>query len=296
MIQQIIQIQTVDSCNAQCVKCPHSEIYHNRNTMDDEVFVKIIDEFNQQFGHLKTRVCLYLENEPLLDPLLFKRVKFIKQVIPTAELEISTNCLLLPKYEQQIMDGFDHIILSMQGWDCDSYNRIHKTAISEEKFDEMMAAFNRMKQNAKVDGKQFTKDLIEGDVDYNDTFSWYTMAYSRAGFLNNDFIYMDKLDGCASSKHKIINFLQDGSMILCCMDYLRKTVVGNIKYQSLKSILSSDLYNNMIAKVEGKIPSEKDFICKKCELSMGVKFEPGENCQRRPSLFKHYLGYNNIKQ
>ena len=42
-------------------------------------------------------------------------------------------------------------------------------------------------------------------------------------------------------------------MILCCMDYLRNTVIGNIQNNSLRDILNGDLYKNIVGNKEQNI-------------------------------------------
>ena len=260
------QLQTVDGCNARCYKCPASYIYHSYQLMTDFVFEKIVWGIFRL--NKKTLFAMYLQNEPLLDPLLFKRIEFIKKIFgANAFFEISTNGILAPKFYKEIIEYFDVIIISIQGWNVDSFNAIHRTNISQKQFENIIYYYQEIKKRKEhVFVKQFKYKLAEG-YHIQDVDKWYRMQYSRAGFLSNNRILKTKLHGCARNKHKILNFLYDGSMILCCMDYLRQTVLGNIKHQSLRDILQSNLYKTYISKVEGIIPSEQDFICKKCELA-----------------------------
>lgn len=271
----IVQIQTIDACNAKCHKCPFPDTYHTKRVMDDAVFLKIVEDIGR-IDNLH-RVCLYLENEPLLDSLLFKRARLLKRVFGSKiDIEISTNCLLLPKYREEIYQNFDRIILSLQGWDSYTYNLIHRLNIKENHYEKMREAGEDLRDRGKRDGKHVDLKIWDPDQnnnghieDINDVDEWYRMSYSRGGFLNKERVFIKKLDGCLGSKHEFFNFLFDGTMILCCMDYRRQTVLGNIKHQSLQDIVNSELAQNMWAKVEGNIDSDDDFICKKCELGKG---------------------------
>ena len=263
-----IQIQTIDSCNAKCWKCPHSEVYHNNKVMSMELFEKIINDTIALYGKdTFILFVLYLENEPLLDPLLFKRAELIKEKFSKYNMTLSTNCILLPEFEGKLENYFSRVSLSFYGWDLESYNKIHRTNISKERFKKMQESFDRLSKNEVLYLSKNYKKEDMGTGNLNDILSWIPLNYSRGGFCNNDKILRESLSGCSTNKHKIISILQDGSMILCCMDYRRQTVLGNLNHQSLKEIISSPLYRNFHKKVEGILPSEKDFICKKCELA-----------------------------
>lgn len=267
---QAIQIQTIDACNSKCIKCPHSKLPHTKRKIDDDVFVKIITELKLHFkGDIG--IDLWLQNEPLMDDSLYKRAQFIRKVIPKSRLNISTNCLLLPKYKNEIIKHIDFAGLKLFGWDAESYNLVHRTDITQKYYNEMRDAITEVINEKKLDAacQIWNKEGIKPE-DLGNPMIWHDLRYSRAGFLNGNKIKRERLEGCLRDKHKYFNFLHDGTLILCCMDYIRESVIGNIKHQSLSEIINSNLYKNMLAKVEGKIESAKDFICKKCELAKGM--------------------------
>lgn len=275
---QNVQIQTIDACNSKCIKCPHCELFHTNRKIDDDTFVKIIAELklhcknSPQIKKDDVRIDMWLQNEPLMDDLLFKRVKFIKEIIPKSYIELSTNCLLLPKYKDEVIKHIDYSGLKLFGWDAKSYNLVHRTDISQEHYNKMYKAVMELvnKKSVYTHYSIWSKEDIS-PKDLDNPMLWHDMAYSRAGFLNGNKIIRTNLDGCTRNKHKYFNFLYDGTLVLCCMDYIRESVIGNIKHQSLNEIINSSLYKNMMAKVEGKIESKKDFICKRCELAKGLK-------------------------
>ena len=263
---QKIQIQTINSCNAQCIKCPNKDIYQTNKIMEDDVFLNIIHELVKLDKPLY--IDLFLQNEPLMDPLLFERIDLIKDILDCG-VRISTNCLLLPKHKKQILSHLDPEIdkigLMLHGWDAESYNITHGTNITQDHYNNMKESVKEIKlvfgNNATITIFKETEHLVN---------QWYNMPYSRGGFLSNDTQIISKLDGCSRKKNEYFNFLYDGSMILCCMDYLRETVYGNVKYQTIKEVTSSNLYQKIQDSVYGENEVE-NFICKKCELARGIK-------------------------
>ena len=64
--------------------------------------------------------------------------------------------------------------------------------------------------------------------------------------------------------------LQSGDVVLCCMDWRREAVLGNIRSESLASIWRSDRRQEIMARVQGEQESESDFLCKRCEESINA--------------------------
>lgn len=266
-----VAMQTIDSCNNKCYMCPYSITYHTGKEISDEVFLKFISSLKEYMDYHKLDIVkfdMFLQNEPLLDKNLFKRIKFIKQVIPGSKFEISSNGLLIHKYEHDLIKYVDYHFYNIGGWDAQSYNISHRVNIDQDYFDRMMKTAERIKSQfdkGMVIITRFNKDKVE-DVEKPE--EWYIRDYSRGGILSNETLYHDKIYGCYWKKHKFWNMLVDGTLILCFQDWRRQTVLGNINHQSLIEIEKSELRKAYIDKVEGRI-SEKDFICKKCELALG---------------------------
>ena len=74
----VIQIQTVNNCNGSCFMCPNSKIKNKKvEVMSDKLFKKIISEIVSE-AKSKTMIFMYLQNEPLIDENLFKKIRLIK--------------------------------------------------------------------------------------------------------------------------------------------------------------------------------------------------------------------------
>jgi hypothetical protein len=61
-----------------------------------------------------------------------------------------------------------------------------------------------------------------------------------------------------------LHFFYTGELILCCMDYHRETVFGNIEKNTLDEILASEIFINLVKETIGERISPENFICKKC--------------------------------
>ena len=258
-----LHIQTIESCNSHCVMCPNSYKRLSDKVIEDWVFIKIIRE-TLPYMLRNADYNLFLQNEPLLDKFIHKRAEFIKKINPNSNIYISTNGILLPKFKNKLQ-YFDRILVSIYGHNVEDYNKITRSQISKKTFDEFMEV---IKEHDNVEENlKFSSEWNS----YNDILSSFT---SRAGFLSdNKIIHKTSNIKCKKKRYENwLNFLADGTLILCCMDYNKEAVLGNIKHQSLKEIFESKLFKTITLKAAGKIKSEKDFICKKCEQNLEQDF------------------------
>ena len=94
-IFELIELETVNRCNSGCSFCPVNKKSDTREycRMTDELFEKIIGELaDLDYSY---RLGLYSNNEPFLDEDIIQRVKYAREKLPKAFLEIYTNATLL---------------------------------------------------------------------------------------------------------------------------------------------------------------------------------------------------------
>ncbi|MEW6673301.1 MAG: radical SAM/SPASM domain-containing protein [Thermodesulfobacteriota bacterium] len=291
-----LQIQTISACNAACVFCPYQESWHKSHPgiMTDKMYQTIIDETSRyRIG----KFCPYLENEPLLDPRLFDRIEYARSRLNFSLLEISTNAFLLNQTKidhfSRILPGSSHEIwISFHGIDKESFKSImgldfdicrenvlalieksqdndiriviRGAGFARRKRENYPAWFNR-KQYFKFWRSEFKnhhfKKLPEvrfftyhdraGQIKRNEINFSTTVRSSLKGF------YCHRVD-------QWLHFLYTGELILCCMDYHRTTVFGDMRTKSLSAILGSDEFISLAEQVTGLTPSADEFLCKKC--------------------------------
>jgi len=80
----------------------------------------------------------------------------------------------------------------------------------------------------------------------------------------------NKIYGCNSIwANEMLHILYNGDVVLCCMDWRRETVLGNVKNSSIEEIWNGERYKNFREFVTGITESPTNFICKRCEASVG---------------------------
>jgi len=95
--------------------CPYKIIKRKKGIMSWELFRKIILDFKKLDIKLMTNFWLHHLGEPLLDPLLVDRIKFIKKELKNVRVVFSSNGALLTKEksEEILKAGLDEMIISL---------------------------------------------------------------------------------------------------------------------------------------------------------------------------------------
>lgn len=291
-----LQIQTVSACNAACVFCPFQESWHKSHPgrMDSAMYRRIID---QTADFRIGKFCPYLENEPLMDPLLFDRIEYARSRLNFNLLEISTNASLLDsvriEHIAHMFPEVNHEIwISFHGIDRDSYQAImgldfdkckdnvlaliaaaqdrdirviiRGAGYARRKRRDLPGWFNRSRY-IEFWQREFKKHRFKKIPDVR-----FFTYHDRAGQIKRNQINFSatvRPDLTSFYCHRVdrwLHFLYTGELVLCCMDYHRETVFGDMRNRQLPEILTSDEFIELASQVAGIKPSASDFLCKKC--------------------------------
>jgi radical SAM protein with 4Fe4S-binding SPASM domain len=289
-----IQIQTISSCNGHCSFCPYPVMSKKltQGVMPEDLFYKIINELLKV--PLTTNFTFELHNEPLLDNRVFEYIKYIK-LNGHKQCSIVTNGQLLNKFkiEDIVASKLNNLTISLNAYTSETYR-----SICGLDFDRIMDNISLMLSNSylrKRLGLSFviteqTVDEISQAINY-----WHQRGVrtrtlellNRAGTLPNyESMKLRKkapspsfskkfgrkvvntiisLTGCYEAFHKIV-ILFNGDVILCCHDWNRTTVLGNVKESSINEIWNSPKMNETRRLILKKKYSQIE-CCKNCTLA-----------------------------
>jgi len=286
-----LSIQTTSMCNAACIFCPYEEVksLFPPKIMEERLYQKIIDEA----AHHKNveRVILYMNNEPLTDPHLVERINYAKERIPWASVHILTNGSLLTEEmgEKLAHSKLDWIGISLHGIRKDTLSKT--MGIDPEvvmgrvlKFLDKAKEHRNLKEFAMITflgHRYLTTEEKEETVRFwrekgVERISYFDQPISRAGNVKSlSIVGHNEVAGCKSIwATEMMHITETGEVVLCCMDWKREIVLGDLNTQSIEATWSSARYAEARSKRDGKKASEKDFICKRCEEAIVLE-RPG---------------------
>lgn len=119
-----LQIETTNTCNADCVFCPYSAMTRPKQTMSMALFTKILSD--AQAIPAIDKVTLTGLGEPLLDRFIVERVRTIKAMLPHVLIDLYTNgTFLRPATTDALIEaGLGMLYISLNAVDADARQQI----------------------------------------------------------------------------------------------------------------------------------------------------------------------------
>ncbi|MBT5873500.1 MAG: radical SAM protein [Candidatus Latescibacteria bacterium] len=258
-----IDIMTKSGCNASCVFCPSGKPFLkvSHGVMPDELYENIVDEAAK---HRILRFAPFLQNEPLRDPKIHERVAYARKKLPRYSQVrlISNGALLTEEMGRNLIDaGLTKLIISIQSIEKDVYEETMRGLTFEQTMENVMQ-FVELKERLGKKNPDFEVWMVrtayvEKKLKEHKDF-WSSKGIKlKARKLNNQAnpdleqsmrergdIPVDAWEYAQSCS---IPFWRawvtwTGDMILCCADWHRSTVLGNINESSIEEIWNGRLY------------------------------------------------------
>lgn len=277
-----IQIQTFTGCNADCIFCPYGGTYETqpKGKMAPGLFERIIDE---AAAHRVRRISPYLMNEPLMDRGLFDKIRYINATIPGCNVVVTSNGhFLTPPVADAILDlgdGLHELCISLQGIDSEPYE---KTMRGSMNFERTLANVNHFIEEQRRRGLERPKLWITmvdtAVIDARKAVAYwrsrgvaskYTTLENRGGNIRNaeSFSRTKAMSYCTTCTRlfKQAYILFNGDMVLCCVDYSREQVLGNITNSSIDDVwngpVATEIRRRHLAQEFDRLP-----LCGNCKI------------------------------
>lgn len=271
-----LQIQTQSFCNGRCLMCPYPTVSQKleQGKIDWELFKKIADEAATQ--PLLATALFELQNEPLLDKRTFDCIKYIKSINPNKRCVLVTNGQILDKFSltEIIESGLDSLAVSLNAHSKEVYQQINigldydrvmnniARLLSDENIKrKLVLSFVVIEKNAhevpqaiRYWRKQGVRTRVIAEIANRsgalDRYEKLRLKTSYRGTPALSRLWRrlmtaaGKVTGCHLPFCQM-NVLFNGDVIICCHDWNRATVIGNVKNSSLREIWNSDQMNKI---------------------------------------------------
>ncbi|MCK5145253.1 radical SAM protein [bacterium] len=284
----ILFVDPSSLCNFKCKFCPTGDHQIIRDSgrwqglMDFLFYTKIIDDLKDFDKPLKV-LRLYKEGEPLLNPRLADMVHYAKQSGSVQYIDTTTNGLLCdPERMKPILDaGLDKINISVNGMSSRQFLEFSGVELDFDHYVENIARLYDIKGQCeiaiKIAGDFLTEDekerfyLTFGDI--ADRIFIENVAPCWPEFDVEDHLDVEITKGIYDQPLSDVNTCpyifymisvnSDGSVSLCFLDWSHKLLIGDVRFQSLKSIWDGEpLYRHQLSQLQGKRKAHA--ICGQC--------------------------------
>ena len=286
----VVQIQTIDRCNATCLMCPYSLVTKTgpANSMDDGLYRRILEQIRRT-GTVKSFL-LMLQNEPLLDRGFPDRVRVARESLGrSVHIGTVTNgAPLTPsRIDALAASGIDHVSVSIDAASEETYRRIRhgldfrRVVENTVKLAERLGPqrvrvkFLRQREN-EGEEKAFLRFWRRHGV--RATFSEPSNRAGTLEFYENlrkrrpDFwkrlVYpiLNRLTPACPLPFSTLCILWDGRAITCCNDWEPRDTVGDLSSQTLSEVWRGEKINHHRHLLWTHRPNESS-VCADCSLS-----------------------------
>ena len=245
-----VQIQTQAGCNGRCVFCPNEELLdtdaeHGR--MPLELFHKIIDDLVRTPPR---RIGMYMMNEPMADKRLPELTAYVTEKIPSAKTQVITNGTYLTKErgEALIDAGLKQLKCSLQSLDPETNKEI--MGYESTKVIENCIAFQETIKRKRSDiDFRVSMVVTKKNVDEIESTRRFWKKHgvrlvtsaleNRGGNIKGaadlNVGEMRSMGDCIRPSRDMM-ILFNGDVPLCCVDWFRTTILGNVGQQSVQEI------------------------------------------------------------
>lgn len=263
----VFRIETINTCNLKCVMCTYPMVTRKKEIMSMDLYKKIINE-SAELG--VKRVSLQNYGEPLLDPHIFDRIKYAKSKGLKTSFYTNATFLRGDVVDKVFDSGLDIIKFSLDAGDKETYEKIRLGGDWKQVKKNVISFYNR-REELGLKTPQILIRMVkqESNKDKIGEYKKFWKKYSDIVDVSPvDNRTGDEIDTsrktaypCFIGKNLVI--LSNGDVVICCIDYDGKLVVGNVKKQTLKEIINSERFKKVVD-AHMKFKGDELGICKNC--------------------------------
>ncbi len=299
-----ISIEPTNLCNFKCAMCFHGNNEDDPKAkplknMDEAVFEKTLEDIKKwvaESGEKIKLIKLYSLGEPFVNPSASVMVKRIKEADVCEKMEITTNGSLMTKEvaDKLVEYGLDVLRLSVYSVNDERMKTVTKSkvppSVVQENFEYLRKVRDEKKSSMKLyakmldsnsDENQLFQDIykdIADEVGIDEVFQVSlgegTDAFERMyadgaqaahkKSLESNTVSVDKRRPCRYPfSHMTVR--NDGTVIVCCADWLKELSMGNVMEHSLCELWESKSLHEIRCDML-KTKGMKWTACRSCEI------------------------------
>jgi len=289
-----VSFELTNNCNLKCPECASGSglMKRERGFMDIGLFEKVISELRPYLININ----LYFQGEPMLHPGIFSFINLSGKI----RTIVSTNGHFLTEEnsEKLAVSGLERLIVSLDGMDQEVYTKYRKNgdlttvikgiknvSAARDRFKskmklELQFLLNRYNEHQIPDAERFAKK-VKADfklksmqvLHSRDAGKWMPSDNRYVRYENSGEKYSLRNSMPARCLRLWLNpvVTWDGKVVPCCFDKDADYVMGDINYDSFRSIWNGSKFKEFRKKVLTE--RGKTDICRNCTSGMrGIRF------------------------
>jgi radical SAM protein with 4Fe4S-binding SPASM domain len=279
-----VQFETHTACNGACIFCPYPFAIESqpKGVMSADLFEKIVEEMAH---HPVRRISPYLNNEPFLDPDILAKVRTLHERVPGAKIVLTTNGSRLDEAAVKGLlrtDALHALYISFQGVEKEGYEATMRGGLV---FEQTLANVENLIERWKAAGGRNRFRIVVTMVETNLIDTQKAVAYWKGRGVESKWTPLENRGGnvpgaeaIAPTSRPLRRFascarlfkqayiLFNGDMVLCCTDYTRRVVLGNVWETSIGEVWNSEKAR-AIRRLYSEGRMDRIPLCSECAIS-----------------------------
>ncbi len=231
-IWQVICIQTVHDCTGTCWFCPNRTLTRTKTRMGIEIFKDIINELREL--DYRDAILLHLQCDPFIDSRIEEFTAIASSWCPQASIFLSTNGLVLTECKYHNIMQWPNVDLIVNDYTANQgvLTKVRSWHITRDEQRRSRFVYKPEPDNITNMGGNMP--------------SKFRLSLQQSCIL----------------PFKEIAITASGECVLCCSDWQKKHVMGDIKTNSLMDIWCGGAFKAVRAKLVNNI---REGLCAKCD-------------------------------
>ncbi|VAX11621.1 hypothetical protein MNBD_GAMMA26-19 [hydrothermal vent metagenome] len=303
-----LEIDPNTLCNQACTYCPVATAPRSLQLMPIDMFEDILQQAKELSQANKINVYLTSYNEVTLDK---RYPDFVKKILEKGmdHTVISNASLLTPSLTDELAElGMTEFELNIPSIDPDEYKRLTgrkylKAVLRNVDYLVSKGLKGHILVHGAGDIRHYTNyKIILNRFTGTSVSATMGKTMDRAGAVQSEEYHCDlnrcKLSGCMSGGGtRVINWLHVnalGECFICPMDYDYDYLVGDLRKESVREVLTGDKMAKIRRLAYGVEQSDNNFICKRCMASISASWKdirPSDLSMRKSKLLISKIAY-----
>lgn len=273
-----VHIETTSYCNARCEMCPHAIMPRRSRHMDQALYDKIIFELSHHRNEVDT-VSLHFLGEPLMDPLIFERIKQAKDA-GIRKVQMNTNAQLLNEQyaENLIKSGIDAVTFSLGALEPETQEK-RRVGTSLRTIENNIDSF--IKMTKKTISNKKPSIIIYTIRSFAEDSAWKPIVNKYRNLVDEIAVINENPWGTkqknAAKEPGLTRFRipcplifstlpinVDGKINLCCRDYADREIMGSLYESDIYDIWNGKMEQYRLLHMKNK--SERIPLCEECTI------------------------------
>lgn len=257
-------VEVTTACNLKCPFCPSSnKINHKYIDFNDFILIinKIKDYCNLIYFHILGEPTLHSN---LIDMFRHCEKLGLDFALTTNGININEMCddIFKFKHFKKINISLQSLIQFKDDTRKKYLENLKKFILKRNNYNSALPLVLRLwNDKTKEDVTKLNDYILKTLYEYQENKNIVIQEADEFQWPNLNLPYNNHKSGCLGAK-KQFGILNDGTITICCLDYLGNTKLGNILNDSFYDIINSDLYEKIINGFNNKEPFLE--LCKKC--------------------------------